>query len=70
MEQVLEILRYSVNLEASRSFDMLIGTTGSQVALPPEVRGMTSLVAGKGFHSLLRNAGVYLSARNPPTLSD
>lgn len=43
---------------------MLIDTTGSHMALQPEVREMTPLVNGNQFHKFLMNAGFYLTSRN------
>lgn len=59
--------RYWRSLEASVCFDMLIGATGGHMSLLPQLREMTPFfVARKQFLKFPRNAGFYLTIRNPP----
>lgn len=50
--------------DASMSFDMLIAT-GSLSSLLSEVREMSPLGRGEPVSQVLRNAGFYVTTRNP-----
>lgn len=48
-------------------FDMLLGATGSHMALLPGIRKMTSCGGGDWIHKFLRSTGFYqISTRKLP----
>lgn len=46
-------------------FGMLIGTTYGHLSLLPLIREKVLFLVKNQFHKFLRNAGLYLTARNP-----
>ena len=53
------------SLEASMHSGVLIDTTENHLSLLPVIMEMAPLVEGNQLHKFLRNAGFYLTTRNP-----